>query len=163
LTAGKLGSDPIFTRTDGGLWGKSHQLRPMLEACRRAKIKLEISFHVLRHTYGSAVAMKGVPMGVIAEQLGHADTRMTEKHYTHLAPSYVPTRPAHISQRSELRPTKLFNRCDPGRPNLKLRYYPRRPPPPRRATCAPPPRTAAPPRNAAPPLTTAPPRYAPPP
>jgi hypothetical protein len=26
---------------------------------------------------------------VIAEQLGHADTRMTEKHYTHLAPSYV--------------------------------------------------------------------------
>jgi hypothetical protein len=28
-------------------------------------------------------------MGVIAEQLGHADTRMTEKHYAHLAPSYV--------------------------------------------------------------------------
>jgi integrase len=26
---------------------------------------------------------------VIAEQLGHADTRMTEKHYAHLAPSYV--------------------------------------------------------------------------
>ena len=28
-------------------------------------------------------------MGVIAEQLGHAGTRMTEKHYAHLAPSYV--------------------------------------------------------------------------
>jgi len=26
---------------------------------------------------------------VIAAQLGHADTRMTEKHYAHLAPSYV--------------------------------------------------------------------------
>ena len=37
----------------------------------------------------SALAMRGVPMGVIAEQLGHADTRMTEKHYAHLAPSYV--------------------------------------------------------------------------
>ena len=35
------------------------------------------------------LAMRGVPMGVIAEQLGHADTRMTEKHYAHLAPSYV--------------------------------------------------------------------------
>lgn len=35
------------------------------------------------------LAMKGVPMGVIAAQLGHADTRMTEKHYAHLAPSYV--------------------------------------------------------------------------
>jgi hypothetical protein len=28
-------------------------------------------------------------MGVIAAQLGHQDTRMTEKHYAHLAPSYV--------------------------------------------------------------------------
>ena len=33
--------------------------------------------------------MKGVGLGVIAAQLGHADTRMTEKHYAHLAPSYV--------------------------------------------------------------------------
>jgi integrase len=44
---------------------------------------------VLRHTHGSMLAMKGVPLGVIAKQLGHADTRMTEKHYAHLAPSYV--------------------------------------------------------------------------
>ena len=36
-----------------------------------------------------ALAMRGVPMGVIAAQLGHADTRMTERHYAHLAPSYV--------------------------------------------------------------------------
>jgi hypothetical protein len=28
-------------------------------------------------------------MPVIAAQLGHADTRMTERHYAHLAPSYV--------------------------------------------------------------------------
>jgi hypothetical protein len=28
-------------------------------------------------------------MPVIATQLGHSDTRMTEKHYAHLAPSYV--------------------------------------------------------------------------
>jgi integrase len=89
LTAGKLGADPIFARADGDLWGKSHQLRPMLEACGRAKIKPAVSFHVLRHTHGSTLAMRGVPMGVIAEQLGHADTRMTEKHYAHLAPSYI--------------------------------------------------------------------------
>jgi integrase len=89
LTAGKLGTDPIFVRADGGLWGKSYQLRPMLEACARAKIKPAVSFHVLRHTHGSTLAIRGVPMGVIAEQLGHSDTRMTEKHYAHLAPSYV--------------------------------------------------------------------------
>jgi hypothetical protein len=44
LTAGRLGDDPIFTRADGGTWGKSHQSRPMLEACQRAKIKRAISF-----------------------------------------------------------------------------------------------------------------------
>jgi hypothetical protein len=30
-----------------------------------------------------------VRLTVIAHQLGHADTRLTEKHYTHLAPPYV--------------------------------------------------------------------------
>jgi integrase len=89
LTAGKLADEPIFIRVDGGVWRASHQLRPMLEACRRAKIRPAVSFHVLRHTHGSALAMRGVPLGVIAEQLGHADTRMTEKHYAHLAPSYI--------------------------------------------------------------------------
>ena len=54
-----------------------------------AKITPAVSFHELRHTYGSRLAMRGVPMGVIAAQLGHADTRMTERHYAHLAPSYV--------------------------------------------------------------------------
>ena len=33
--------------------------------------------------------MRGVNLKVIAEQLGHKDTRMTERHYAHLAPSYV--------------------------------------------------------------------------
>jgi len=31
--------------------------------------------------------MRGVPLAVIAAQLGHADTRMVEKHYAHLATS----------------------------------------------------------------------------
>ena len=33
--------------------------------------------------------MKGAPLMVVAQVLGHADTRMVEKHYGHLAPSYV--------------------------------------------------------------------------
>jgi hypothetical protein len=33
--------------------------------------------------------MKGVPLPVVAAQLGHSDTRMVEKHYGHLAPTYV--------------------------------------------------------------------------
>ena len=29
------------------------------------------------------------PLMVVAKNLGHADTRMVERHYGHLAPSYV--------------------------------------------------------------------------
>jgi integrase len=89
LTAGCNSGELIFLRDDGLPWGVSHQKRPLEEASARAKLNPPASFHVLRYTYGSALAMKGVPMGVIAVQLGHADTRMTERHYAHLAPSYV--------------------------------------------------------------------------
>jgi len=88
-TAGKDGTAPVFARKNGGAWGKSHQQKPLTAACKAAKIKPAVRFHDLRHTHGSALAMKGVPMAVIAAQLGHSDTRMTERHYAHLSPSYV--------------------------------------------------------------------------
>jgi hypothetical protein len=33
--------------------------------------------------------MNGMPLMVVAKNLGHRDTRMVELHYGHLAPSYV--------------------------------------------------------------------------
>jgi integrase len=89
LTAGRAPQNLIFRRDDDGPWGPSHQQRPLAEASAIAKLDPLATFHILRHTYASALAMKSVPMGVIAAQLGHSDTRMTEKHYAHLAPSYV--------------------------------------------------------------------------
>ncbi len=89
MTAGRTAREPIFKRDDGKTWGPSHQQRPLEAACARAKIEPAATFHILRHTYASALAMRGVPMGVIAAQLGHSDTRMTEKHYAHLSPNYV--------------------------------------------------------------------------
>jgi integrase len=103
LSAGKSGSALVFDR-DGTVkqatrhepaqtrrvpWGKSDQHRFMIEACSAAKIEPGITFHELRHTYASRLAMRGTPMSVIAAQLGHSDTRMTERHYAHLSPSYV--------------------------------------------------------------------------
>jgi len=82
-------ADRVFLRADSNHWGASHQKRPLDEASELAGIEPAVTFHILRHTHGSHLAMAGVPMGVIAAQLGHADTRMTEKHYAHLAPSYV--------------------------------------------------------------------------
>lgn len=89
ITAGREGDKRIFLRDDDGSWGKSHQRRRLEAACERAKISPPVSFHIFRHTHASHLAMSGVPMPVIAAQLGHADTRVSEKHYAHLAPSYV--------------------------------------------------------------------------
>jgi integrase len=91
LAEGKSGDALLLARANGSPWSASHQLRRMADACAKAKIAPAISFHILRHTYGSRLAMAGAPMGVIAAQLGHADTRMTERHYAHLGPSYVAT------------------------------------------------------------------------
>ena len=61
----------------------------MAEACERARIKPAISFHILRHTWASHAVMNSMPLMVVAKNLGHADTRMVEKHYGHLAPSFI--------------------------------------------------------------------------
>jgi integrase len=45
-----------------------------------------VRFHDLRHTCGSWLAQKGVPMGHIAAVLGHSTVRMSER-YSHLAPA----------------------------------------------------------------------------
>lgn len=89
VTAGRRGNEALFERADGKPWGRAHQTRPLKEACERARIAPAASFHALRHTYASHLAMNGVPLPVVAANLGHTDTRMVERHYGHLAPSYI--------------------------------------------------------------------------
>lgn len=88
LTSGKRPADHALVRPDGAPWGIGHQRRRLEVACRMAEIE-PASFHDLRRTYGARLAMQGVPMAVIAEALGHADERITRRHYAHLAPNYV--------------------------------------------------------------------------
>ena len=85
----RASNDLPFVKADGEPWGMSHQRRRMLAACKAARISPAVSFHILRHSHASRLAMRGVPMGVIARQLGHADERMASKHYAHLSPSYI--------------------------------------------------------------------------
>ncbi|AZG75900.1 tyrosine-type recombinase/integrase [Methylocystis rosea] len=89
LVAGREANAPMLEKDGGGAWGQSHQLRPMKDACEGARIKPAAGIHVLRHTYASLLTMAGAPLNVVAQNLGHSDTRMCEKHYAHLAPSYV--------------------------------------------------------------------------
>ena len=78
----------MFKRDDGRAWKRAEHC-DRCGGLQTAGISPAVGFHVLRHTHAWILAMQGVPMAVIARQLGHADTRMTEKHYAHLAPNYV--------------------------------------------------------------------------
>ena len=85
LITGKIGDDLVLTREDGKPWGHNHHVRALQAACKVAKVKPAVSFHELRHTYASHLANAGVDLLTISKLLGHADTRITSKHYAHLA------------------------------------------------------------------------------
>jgi integrase len=89
VCAGRAGDDLIFKRADGNPWRASHQGRPIKEANARAQLNPPITFHGLRHTWASLAVMAGVPIAIVARNLGHEGTNTTEKHYGHLARSYI--------------------------------------------------------------------------
>ena len=109
ITTGRAGTEPMLVNAgriererirreaakdkapidDSGEWRSSEQARPMRDACKHAKIEPEVGFHQLRHTWASLAVMGGMPLMVVARNLGHVDTRMVEKHYGHLTESYV--------------------------------------------------------------------------
>jgi integrase len=89
ITAGRAGDEIMLRKANGTAWAKSEQARPMRAAVERAKIRPAISFHILRHSFASLLVQNGAPLNVVAALLGHANDRMTQKHYAHLAPSYI--------------------------------------------------------------------------
>jgi integrase len=88
LVEGRKRNDFVFLRPDGMQWGKSHTFRPFRAACDAAGIEA-IPFHSLRHSYASLLVMAGAELMAVAKILGHADTRMVEKHYGHLRKTWL--------------------------------------------------------------------------
>lgn len=88
-TEGKSRTDYVFVKNSGKRWRPSDQARRIADACARAAIRPPITFHELRDTFASHLVMGGVPILTVSQLLGHADVRVTQKHYAHLAPDYL--------------------------------------------------------------------------
>ena len=85
--AGREPDEVMFVKADGKPWGHGNAGWYVRQAKERCGIM--VHFHMLRHVWCSLAVMNGVPLTVVARNLGHVDTRMIEKTYSHLAPSYV--------------------------------------------------------------------------
>jgi integrase len=83
ICAGRRADDLMFTR-DGAAWGPGHQDRPMRRCCERAGVK-HGGFHVCRHSYASAAVEAGIALHLVAQNLGHADISILQKHYSHVS------------------------------------------------------------------------------
>ena len=55
--------------------------------CQKAGLR-RVTWHVLRHTFATNVAMRGVPLQIVQHLLGHSSVKTTER-YAHVAPSMM--------------------------------------------------------------------------
>jgi len=60
----------------------------MLKAAEKAGLEKRVHPHLLRHTYGSHLAMAGVDLPTIKELMGHSDISTT-MIYAHLHPDHL--------------------------------------------------------------------------
>ena len=89
LTVGRGDDEPMFLNANGDTWIAGSQNYPQHQACLHAGLKPAFSFHILRHAYGAQCVMSGMSLQVLAANLGHSTTRMTERHYAHLTQNFV--------------------------------------------------------------------------
>ncbi len=81
---GKSDRDPVLLSEMGLPWRRQHA-RLFREAVTRAGLPKQFVFHGLRHTYASDLVKRGVPLDIVAKQLGHANTITVSNTYGHLA------------------------------------------------------------------------------
>lgn len=87
LVTGKSADDLVFTTVTGQPLRHSHfvdrELKPAIEATG-GLVPDRLRPHDLRHTCAAWLLRSGRTMYQVARQLGHEDSRTTEKHYAHL-------------------------------------------------------------------------------
>lgn len=87
LCEGKEQGDRVLLSDKGKVWNRQHA-NLFRRAVSQAGLPPEFVFHGLRHTYASDLVRNGVPLSLVARQLGHADTRSVAATYGHLAEQF---------------------------------------------------------------------------
>lgn len=79
-------SDLVFAHPETGRpLDRSKLVRRFKRALERAQVR-RITFHELRHTFGTRMAASGVPLRTLQHWMGHADSKTTQI-YAHYQPS----------------------------------------------------------------------------
>ncbi len=65
---------------------RSKLIRRFRQAIERADVT-RITFHELRHTFGTRMAAAGVPIRTVQHWMGHADIKTTQI-YAHYSPTH---------------------------------------------------------------------------
>ena len=89
LCAGKEPDELVFVPEGRNRWEVFTVASRLKIAAKRANVPPPVNTVVMRHTYASQAVMAGIPLNIVAKQLGHSDTRMLERHYAHLTEDYV--------------------------------------------------------------------------
>ncbi len=69
-------------------------------------IKKQLSMYSLRHTYATKMVSTrpDIPLKILAEAMGHVNTNMLEKHYSHLRPEHL----VKYFERSEMKRQQIL-------------------------------------------------------
>lgn len=79
-----LERDYIFTNKKGNPLSTNKINYILKEALEITNIAKRVTTHTMRHTHVSILAQRGVPLKAIQERVGHSDSNMTLRIYTHV-------------------------------------------------------------------------------
>jgi integrase len=78
--------DLVFCQPEGSYREPDLVSQVVIRRMRKAGIK-QASIHTLRHTHTSHLLSNGVPLPAVSARLGHADTNVTARIYSHALPA----------------------------------------------------------------------------